>query len=1328
MVYPYKKRTIRDIEKQERNTSGDCNTLLSNKTPKKPYKRQKTSNNKRPCPNIISSNDEVIIQKGTSLFNISRNEVTTGNCKKFKCNKITFSVNFLESFENKTFGEATDELTNMFIELHSQIRSLLTGKDKINLVISHSSLRAPICFGFMDKADFMNINLEDSFFNVIQSFNTVQIGSREGLKVDVAIARIPSGKGNKKRKIHNSMNEMVQESNYIVEVFNNDKLCAIRAVLISIGYFELAKKNRGVHSDDKLSYYKKLSKQNSKVLKEKSFEFLKAFDIENNRRFGIEIFPKLEEYFNYEYQITVIGFGVDKSGEDKSVMSGLQNLYIGDRKSKDQKSIYILHIPNHYNSIISIFRLYNTSYFCDKCKIPYKLGSHTCDYNCIECQRGVCLGGFEQNVSCEFCFSLCKSEECLRQHLDKICRKARMCSFCNTVKRKYIPHVCLDEKYCYNCKSNVKLDHMCYIQTEKEKNELKKRQKPKCSGFIFYDYEAYADNEGRHIANLIKASRICNDCLSENMCSSKCQKNLYTFYNNTDFCDWLFCNENNNYTAIAHYFKGYDGIHVINYIYNHMTINDTVPEMIMTGSKINYMIFRGVRFIDSLNFLSFSLEKFSDTFGITELKKGFFPHTFNKPENFNYIGVYPAKEYYQSELFSIEKKTKFDKWYAQNSHKEFYFQKELEEYCESDVKLLQEGCLQFRKIILEITGVDALAECMTIAQLCHLIYRKHNMESKSIAIIPEKGFNAEQKNSKISLLWLKYIIHNNPGLIIQHKLNKGEKKIGPYFVDGYSELTKTIYEFNGCYFHGCPKCFSSSQYSVQFQKCFGTIYRQHSQRIEEIKRLMPDHKVVQMWECDFKNKMKSDNTLSYFIEVNKYVNPINPRDSLFGGRTNAIKIYKKCEQNEKIKYVDFKSLYPYVQKYCSFPIGHPEIITENFQSFENYYGIVCCTILPPQNLYIPVLPVRIDGKLIFPLCYCCAKEKLSNCFHNDNQRMLTGTWVTLEVEEAIKNGYVLVKIHEIWHYKEKTQYDTYLKSGGLFTKQVDLFLKYKEEASGFPEDLNSDNEKEAYIKEFEMTEGIKLDKTSIKKNPGLRSVMKLCLNSFWGRFGMQTNKVQVKFVNNYKEWLDLIAHDKYTIHSVDDSINGILVVFFSEKEIYFEKTNNTTNVIIAAFTTCHGRLRLFSEMKKLDKRVIYHDTDSIIYSVKEGEYEPRLGNNLGDLTNEISLSDGGYISEIICVGPKNYAYKTASGKTKCVIKGFSLNYLSSLTLNFEKIKDIILKKSTEDIFIDHLVITRKKQELRTKTLRKKYGVKYDKRIILQDGSWLTIPYGYKMTN
>ena len=83
---------------------------------------------------------------------------------------------------------------------------------------------------------------------------------------------------------------------------------------------------------------------------------------------------------------------------------------------------------------------------------------------------------------------------------------------------------------------------------------------------------------------------------------------------------------------------------------------------------------------------------------------------------------------------------------------------------------------------------------------------------------------------------------------------------------------------------------------------------------------------------------------------------------------------------------------------------------------------------------------------------------------------------------------------------------------------------------------------------------------------------------------------------------------------------------------------------------------------------------SSFYIEKEGQYNPKLGNNLGDLTNEISINDGGYISEIVCPGPKNYAYMTASGKTKCVVKGFTLNYQSSISLNFDVIKDMVLNK------------------------------------------------------
>ena len=43
-----------------------------------------------------------------------------------------------------------------------------------------------------------------------------------------------------------------------------------------------------------------------------------------------------------------------------------------------------------------------------------------------------------------------------------------------------------------------------------------------------------------------------------------------------------------------------------------------------------------------------------------------------------------------------------------------------------------------------------------------------------------------------------------------------------------------------------------------------------------------------------------------------------------------------------------------------------------------------------------------------------------------------------------------------------------------------------------------DEQKDAYVKEMEAKEGIKLDKANIENNPGKRSVAKLLLNTLWG--------------------------------------------------------------------------------------------------------------------------------------------------------------------------------------------------------------------------------------
>ena len=39
---------------------------------------------------------------------------------------------------------------------------------------------------------------------------------------------------------------------------------------------------------------------------------------------------------------------------------------------------------------------------------------------------------------------------------------------------------------------------------------------------------------------------------------------------------------------------------------------------------------------------------------------------------------------------------------------------------------------------------------------------------------------------------------------ILHKLNSSkELRIGNFLVDGYAPTTKTVYEFQGCYYHYC---------------------------------------------------------------------------------------------------------------------------------------------------------------------------------------------------------------------------------------------------------------------------------------------------------------------------------------------------------------------------------------------------------------------------------------------------------------------------------------------------------------------------------------------
>lgn len=115
------------------------------------------------------------------------------------------------------------------------------------------------------------------------------------------------------------------------------------------------------------------------------------------------------------------------------------------------------------------------------------------------------------------------------------------------------------------------------------------------------------------------------------------------------------------------------------------------------------------------------------------------------------------------------------------------------------------------------------------------------------------------------------------------------------------------------------------------------------------------------------------------------------------------------------------------------------------------------------------------------------------------------------------NIFFSFQIFEVYHFQES--------SANLFKSYIDLFLKTKQESSGWPSHCSTAEDKEKYIVDYEAREGIKLDANSIIKNPGRRQVAKLALNSFWGRWGMNANKTQLSFANTIEEFNKLFLDE-----------------------------------------------------------------------------------------------------------------------------------------------------------------------------------------------------------
>ena len=83
------------------------------------------------------------------------------------------------------------------------------------------------------------------------------------------------------------------------------------------------------------------------------------------------------------------------------------------------------------------------------------------------------------------------------------------------------------------------------------------------------------------------------------------------------------------------------------------------------------------------------------------------------------------------------------------------------------------------------------------------------------------------------------------------------------------------------------------------QKTMEQLYKDTVRKVNYLK----DHgfEVEQKWGCELTKELEEDEEMKQFFEDHQLMDPLQPRDAFYGGRTNATKLFHECQGNEKIK-------------------------------------------------------------------------------------------------------------------------------------------------------------------------------------------------------------------------------------------------------------------------------------------------------------------------------------------------------------------------------------------------------------------------------------------
>lgn len=773
--------------------------------------------------------DYNIVQQPTKSYTINSRVSKSFRGKVIR--ETTFEVNFDNN--GSKIKDIREELSEMFQEVIDTGKQNFTDRDVARVYINHPDLHHAIIVKPRPLHDLTPKVILERVDNVIQSAEGLSI--QEGFTVQMGVAQILQGQGQGTKIL--DLDKARHSKLSIVSINNKDKLCLARSIVVGKAFLEYKSETDKEKQLQSLKRYNQLRRgMNSSHQGRLALDYHKLADVSTEQPSSLSDICKFERVL--DIQIVVMASFIN----NKVIYQGEANtrrVYL--LYSKDEKNV------GHFDTITNVKALLGRKYFCHQCLKGYdKKREHECSIKCRVCESDCSK---ETPRTCNTCNRTCRSDACFERHLKK-CKKYWQCPTCKTIikteKRDKEKHKC-GEWLCNSCEQWQIGEHLCYLRLRQTKQHVQR--------FVFYDFET-EQSTGTHIVNYVVAKSCCDYCYLDNLdkcpiCGSRCDKcskwvkkqkefacipcencghRQVTFNNSVQFCKWLFTPQHSGCVVMAHNGKAFDHYFLVDYLMK----NTIIPKIIFAGSKIIHIHIPklDMKILDSICFLPMRLAKLPQSFSLTELKKGYFPHFFNRPENQDYVGPMPPIEMYGIDTMMAGERSDFLKWYDIHKDDTFIFRSEMHAYCESDVDILLQGAMAFRSLVMKITGTDPFSE-ITIASVCMQVFRtnffsetweltlpddtkvcvnktKDGLQSftnfksakfirSPIVKIPAGSYSGRDNFSKDSIVWLEYEARRRK-IHIRHALNGGEIKIPNgkgrfYKIDGSHQ--NLLFEYNG---------------------------------------------------------------------------------------------------------------------------------------------------------------------------------------------------------------------------------------------------------------------------------------------------------------------------------------------------------------------------------------------------------------------------------------------------------------------------------------------------------------------------------------------------